>query len=73
MDKDTHFQPIQTLILQGKMQALEAATTYALATHWNVGAYLSHRLTESTYGTVLLRQASLIIKLNAAPALRNLE
>lgn len=50
MDKDTHFQQIQTLILQGKMQALEAATTYALATHWNVGAYLSHRLTESTYG-----------------------
>ena len=52
MNKETitHFQHIRSLIEEGKAKALQAATVYSLATYWNVGAYLSQRLTEQTYG-----------------------
>ncbi len=51
-----HFQNIQTLIHQGKTRALQAATAYAIAAHWNVGAYLSHTLIENTYGKNVVNQ-----------------
>ena len=52
MNKETitHFQHIRSLIADGKAKALQAATVYSLTTYWNVGAYLSQRLTEQTYG-----------------------
>ena len=48
MDKDIiiHFKHIKSLISEGKTKALQAANAYSLATYWNVGAYLSLRLTE---------------------------
>jgi predicted nuclease of restriction endonuclease-like (RecB) superfamily len=52
----SHFQNIQSLIQQGKTKALQAATAYSLASYWNVGAYLSHRLTEKTYGKKVVNQ-----------------
>jgi DUF1016 N-terminal domain len=45
-----HFQNIQQIIRQGKAGALQAATAHFLSTYWYVGYYLSHRLTENTYG-----------------------
>ncbi len=51
----THFQNIQSLIQQGKTKALQAATAYAIAVQWGVGAYLSERLTENTYGKNIVR------------------
>ncbi len=45
-----HFQNIQQIIRQGKNGALQAATVYSLSSYWYVGSYLSHQLTENTYG-----------------------
>jgi predicted nuclease of restriction endonuclease-like (RecB) superfamily len=52
----SHFQNIQSLIQQGKTKALQAATAYSLASYWNVGAYISYRLTEKTYGKKVVTQ-----------------
>jgi len=51
-----HFQQIHALIRQGKTRALAAATTHSLESYWNVGAYLSHRLIENTYGKNVVNQ-----------------
>ena len=58
MDKAiiVHFKHVQNLISEGKTKALQAATVYSLATYWNVGAYLSQRLTEQTYGNKIVFQ-----------------
>lgn len=45
-----HFQNIQQIIRQGKVRALQFATAHSLLSYWQVGAYLSYRLTENTYG-----------------------
>ncbi|NUO03001.1 MAG: hypothetical protein HUU01_20520 [Saprospiraceae bacterium] len=46
-----HFQNIQSIIQRNKAGALFAANSYMLSTYWEVGAYLSYRLTERIYGT----------------------
>ena len=58
MNKETiaHFQHIRSLIADGKIKALQAATAYSLATYWNVGACLSQQLTERTYGAKIVTQ-----------------
>ena len=60
MDKDIiiHFKHIRSLISEGKTKALQAANAYSVATYWNVGAYLSQRLTEQTYGNKIVSQLS---------------
>ncbi len=55
-DKIVHFQTIQSIILHGKTRALQAATAHSLVSYWNVGAYLSHRLTENSYGKKVVDQ-----------------
>lgn len=55
-DIQRHFQNIQQIIRQGKAGALQAVTAYALSSYWHVGAYLSHRLTENTYGKNIVNQ-----------------
>ena len=55
-DSVTHFQNIQSLIQQGKTKALQVATAYSIAVYWNVGAYLSHRLTEKTHGKKIVEE-----------------
>ena len=49
-DIQQHFQNIQQIIWQGKAGALQAVNAHALMVNWQVGAYLSRRLPESTYG-----------------------
>ena len=44
-----HFQ-------QGKTRALQSATAYSMLTYWQVGAYLSSRLTENSYGKKIVVQ-----------------
>jgi DUF1016 N-terminal domain len=55
-DVQQHFQNIHSIIQRGKTRALAAATFHALETFWNVGAYLSHRLSVSTYGKNVVNQ-----------------
>jgi predicted nuclease of restriction endonuclease-like (RecB) superfamily len=55
-DVQLHFQNVRAIIRQGKTRALQAATAYSLAAYWNVGAYLSQRLTENTYGKKVVGQ-----------------
>jgi predicted nuclease of restriction endonuclease-like (RecB) superfamily len=55
-DVQLHFQNVQTIIRQGKTRALQAATAHSLTSYWNVGAYLSQRLTENTYGKKVVGQ-----------------
>jgi predicted nuclease of restriction endonuclease-like (RecB) superfamily len=55
-DVQQHFQNIHSIIQRGKTRALAAATVHALETFWNVGAYLSHRLSVSTYGKNVVNQ-----------------
>jgi len=45
-----HFQNVQSIIQRNKAGALLIANSYMLSTYWEVGAYLSHRLTERIYG-----------------------
>jgi hypothetical protein len=49
-DIQQHFQNIHQIIRQGKAGALQAVNAYVLVVNWQVGAYLSRRLPESTYG-----------------------
>ena len=58
MDTDIlgHFQQIEKLIQQGKTRALQSATAYSMLTYWQVGAYLSSRLTENSYGKKIVVQ-----------------
>lgn len=51
-----HFQNLHLIIQRGRTQASAAATVYALETYWNIGAYLSHRLSESTYGKRVVQE-----------------
>ncbi|MFN0213609.1 MAG: DUF1016 N-terminal domain-containing protein, partial [Saprospiraceae bacterium] len=46
----THFQNIQQIFRQGKADAWQAVNAHALLVNWQIGAYLSQRLTESVYG-----------------------
>ncbi len=54
-DVQLHFQNIQQIIRQGKEGALQAVNAYVLIVNWQVGAYLSRRLPESTYGDKVVR------------------
>jgi predicted nuclease of restriction endonuclease-like (RecB) superfamily len=51
-----HFQQIQSLILEGKAKAVQAATSYSLATYWEVGSYLNQELTDGVYGKRIVSQ-----------------
>ncbi len=51
-----HFQNLHLIIQRGRAQASAAATVYALETYWHLGAYLSHRLSESTYGKRVVQE-----------------
>jgi predicted nuclease of restriction endonuclease-like (RecB) superfamily len=51
-----HFQQIEKLIQRGKTRALQSATAYSMLTYWQVGAYLSSRLTENSYGKKIVVQ-----------------
>jgi predicted nuclease of restriction endonuclease-like (RecB) superfamily len=51
-----HFQNLHLIIQRGRTQASAAATVYALETYWHLGAYLSHRLSESTYGKRVVQE-----------------
>ena len=51
-----HFQQVEKLIQQGKTRALQSATAYSMLTYWQVGAYLSSRLTENSYGKKIVVQ-----------------
>ena len=72
MDKDIiiHFKHIKSLISEGKTKALQAANAYSLLTYWNVGAYLSQRLTERLYGEKVVSQLSNWL-LQQEPTLKN--
>ncbi|MBL7815539.1 MAG: DUF1016 family protein [Saprospiraceae bacterium] len=58
MDKDLilHFRNIKSLIAEGKSKAWQTANVYALFTYWHIGAYLSQRLSEQTYGNKIVSQ-----------------
>ena len=58
MDKDIlgHFQEVEKLIQRGKTRALQSATAYSMLTYWQVGAYLSSRLSENSYGKKIVVQ-----------------
>lgn len=55
-DVQLHFQNVQAIIRQGKTKALQAANAYSLASYWAVGAYISQRLKENTYGKKVVNQ-----------------
>lgn len=58
MTLQEHFQNVHTIIQRGKTRALAAATAHSLETYWNVGAYLSYRLSISTYGKNVVNQCA---------------
>lgn len=49
-DVQLHFQNIQQIIRQGKAGAWQAVNAHTLLVNWQIGAYLSQRLTERSYG-----------------------
>jgi len=51
-----HFQEIKSIIRQGKSQALQAVNAQLIGVNWQVGAYLSTRLTAATYGDKIVDQ-----------------
>lgn len=53
-----HFKNVHDLIRQGKARALAAATFHSLETYWQVGAYLSERLSVNTYGKNVVNQCA---------------
>ncbi len=53
-----HFQNIHQIIRQGKAGAWQAVNAHVLVVNWQVGAYLSHRLPESTYGDKVVSKLS---------------
>ncbi len=57
-DLHLHFQNIQQIIRQGKAGALQTVNSYLLLVNWQVGAYLSGRLTESNYGDKVVDRLS---------------
>jgi hypothetical protein len=51
-----HFQQIKAIIRQGKAQALYAVNAQLIRVNWEVGAYLSTRLTTANYGDKVVAQ-----------------
>lgn len=53
-----HFQNVHAIILRGRTRALAAATFHSLETYWQVGAYLSWRLSMNTYGKNVVNECA---------------
>lgn len=51
-----HFQEIKDIIRQGQGQALQAVNAELIRVNWQVGAYLSTRLTTAAYGDRIVNQ-----------------
>lgn len=51
-----HFQEIKAIIRQGQGQALQAVNAELIRVNWQVGAYLSTRLTTAAYGDRIVNQ-----------------
>ena len=53
-----HFHNVHAIILRGRTRALAAATFHSMETYWQVGAYLSGRLSGNTYGKNVVNQCA---------------
>ncbi len=63
-DIQEHFQNIREIIREGRAGALKAVNAYALTINWQIGAYLSHRLSESIYGDHIVDNLAIWLKEN---------
>ena len=51
-----HFRQVREIIREGKAKAIQAVNAHLIQVNWQIGAYLSTRLTDRVYGEKIVTQ-----------------